>query len=315
MSGKPFRLALAQKVCRPLPPLISQRIRTFIYPQKHAFGDDYEFQVQALTGSWFRHRTSDFHGYPFSVHGYYEWRNWTIALAVCRPGDRIIEIGANIGTETVGFADIVGRKGCVYAFEPFPDNVRAIQSNVSLNGLNQVTVFAVAVGASDGRVRFVAPPDKHASGIGFVAHTGTEVNEAAIDVECVTLDSLRRELGPCQAIFMDAEGAEIDILRGGRSYMTEFQPVVVLEASPRHLKRSGFDLHDLYQEVTILGYKAYHIGRFSVRDISLTTNRAANWLCLPASQQGALASVNWLIRRCGLLPCIAGLNPMVSRSG
>lgn len=174
MSRKPFRLALAQKVCRPLPPLISQRIRTFIYPQKCAFEDDYEFEVRALTGSRFRRRTGDFHGYPFSVHGYYEWRNWAIALAVCSPRDRIIEIGANIDTEMVGFADIVGRKGCVYAFEPFPDNVRAIQTNVTLDGLNHVTVFAVAVGAADGQIQFVAPPDKHASGVGFVTHTGTE---------------------------------------------------------------------------------------------------------------------------------------------
>lgn len=313
MSGKPFRLALAQKVCRPLPPLISQRIRAFIYPQKRAFRDDYEFQVRALTGSWFRHRTSDFHGYPFSVHGYYEWRNWAIALAVCSPGDRIIEIGANIGTETVGFADIVGRKGCVYAFEPFSDNVKALQTNVALNNLKQVTVFALAVGALDGRVRFVTPPDEHASGVGFVAPTETGKHEPAIEVEAVTLDSFRQELGPCQAIFVDVEGAEVDVLRGGRSYITEFEPVVVLEASPRLLKRSGLDLHNLHQEVTSLGYKAYHIGRYGIRDISLSTNRAANWLCLPSSQQDAVASINWLIRRSGFLPCIAGLNPMVLR--
>lgn len=72
MTRKLFRLALAQKICRPLPPLISQRVRTVIYPQALAFRDDYEFEVQALTGSRFTHRTSDFHGYPFSVHGYYE---------------------------------------------------------------------------------------------------------------------------------------------------------------------------------------------------------------------------------------------------
>lgn len=158
---------------------------------------------------------------------------------MCAFGDRIIEIGANIGTETVGFADIVGKEGKVYAFEPFPNNVKALQENVALNGYEQVTIFPQAVGAIRGKVKFVCPPDEHASGIGFVANNADSTEGPVIEVECVTLDALRQMLGPCRAIFMDVEGAEIDILRGGTSYLQEFQPIIVLEASPKTLQRAG----------------------------------------------------------------------------
>lgn len=313
MTRKPFRLALAQKICRPLPPLISQRVRTVIYPQVLAFRDDYEFEVRVLTGSRSTHRTSAFHGYPFSVHGYYEWRNWAIALAVCSSGDHIIEIGANIGTETVGFADIVGKEGRVYAFEPFPNNVKALQEIVTLNGCDQVIVLTQAVGAIGGKVKFVCPPDKHASGIGFVSRADSAGDGPVIEVECVTLDSLQQTLGPCRAIFIDAEGAEVDIMRGGTSYIREFQPVIVCEASPKNLHRAHLGLRDLHEAITALGYKAYRIGRFGIRDAVLTTSHAANWLCIPLSQQHVLASVRRMIRWCGFLPCIPGLNPMTLR--
>lgn len=312
MTRKPFRLALAQKVCRPLPPLISQRVRTVIYPQEMAFKDDYEFEVRALTGSRFRSRTSDFHGYPFSVHGYYEWRNWAIALAVCSSGDHIIEIGANIGTETVGFADIVGKEGRVYAFEPFPNNVKALQEIVTLNGCDQVIVLTQAVGAIGGKVKFVCPPDKHASGIGFVSRADSAGDGPVIEVECVTLDSLQQTLGPCRAIFMDVEGAEIDILRGGTSYIQEFQPIIVLEASPKTLQRAGFNLYNLHEQIAALGYQAFRIGRLGVRKVDLASSSTSNWLCVPLSKQHILASVKQMIRRSGFFPCIPGLNPMTA---
>mgnify|MGYP001460480885 CR=1 FL=1 len=47
-----------------------------------------------------------------------------IALALVSKGESIIEVGANIGTETVYYSDIVGSHGNVYAFEPFPPNFK-----------------------------------------------------------------------------------------------------------------------------------------------------------------------------------------------
>lgn len=44
---KPVRLAVAQRICRPLPPLLAQRLRTIVYPEGQAFDDDYEFEVQS----------------------------------------------------------------------------------------------------------------------------------------------------------------------------------------------------------------------------------------------------------------------------
>jgi hypothetical protein len=90
---------------------VSFRVRKRLYPAARALQDDHAFAVRAQTGSVLRCRTSDKHAYAFGVHGYNDWRLWAIALATCARGDTIVEIGANVGTETVGFSDIVGPAG------------------------------------------------------------------------------------------------------------------------------------------------------------------------------------------------------------
>lgn len=310
MSKKPFSLSLAQRICRPLPPLLAQRLRTVIYPQKQAYKDDYVFEVQAQTGSCFRHSTSDFHAYRFSVYGYFDWRNWAVALAVCAPGDHIIEIGANIGTETVGFADIVGKTGQVSAFEPFQDNFEAIQRNATRNGQEQIKVYSLAVGEVCDTVEFTLPSDKHASGVGYVIHNSDINGIPKIEVRCVSLDSLQQELGPSRLLIVDVEGSEISVLRGGREYLNKFQPIIVLEAASRHLKRSGYDLTTLHNELTALHYHPYRISRFGILEVDLSDQRHGNWLCVPISEIDLASSVARMVRQCGFLPCLWGLNPL-----
>lgn len=306
---KPFRLTLAQRLCRPLPPLIAQRLRTVIYSQNRAFEDDFEFEVNAQTGSRFRHRTSDFHAYPFSVYGYYDWRNWAVALAICSPGDHIIEIGANIGTETIGFADIVGKTGRVSAFEPLPDNYGTIRRNAI--HLEQLTVYPLAVGAACETIEFALPPDKHASGVGYVIQ-GSDTNSVPkIEIQSVSLDSLQQELGPSRLLVMDVEGSEILVLRGAREYLNRFQPAMVLEAASRHLKRAGYDLPTLYNELTMLHYQTYRIDRFGISKVDLGDHRHANWFCVHENETDLADSVARMVRQCGFLPCFLGLNPMM----
>src|SRR5262249_26657308 len=91
----PARLALARLACGLLPPLVAQSARDAVYPYRRAMVDSYAYRGRAITGSPFTSSTRDFHGYPFAVHGFYDWRNVALALAVVRPGDTILEIGAN----------------------------------------------------------------------------------------------------------------------------------------------------------------------------------------------------------------------------
>lgn len=307
----PARLRLAQRLCRWLPPIISMRLRSMVYPQSQAFADDFPFTVKAQTGSNYSGRTSDFHGYPFSVHGYYDWRNWALAAAVCSPGDTIVEIGANVGTETVGFRDIVGDSGKVFAFEPVPANLEALRQLVALNGWQNVHVQPLALSDAECRLSFVLPPHKHASGVGHLA-AGQDTNTArTIEVQSRRLDSLADQIGPAKAVFCDAEGAEAMILRGARKYFAQHKPVMVLEASPKLLVRAGSNIVQLHETLRTLDYVAFAVSRFGLTRVADLNNKTAgNWFCVHNSMINLARKGSLSIARCGLMPCRLGLNPL-----
>lgn len=312
---KPERLTVAQLVCRHMPPLIGQRLRAWLYPQTSAFADDYEFVTTAQTGSKFTNRTSDFHGYPFSVYGYNNWRAWAVALAVCSPGDTIIEVGANIGTETIEFADIVGCKGSVHAFEPLPANVSALTKTLQLHQCQNVHVHDFALGESNRSVQFLVSPSNNMSGIGRIISGDVTQGRQTIDVECRTLDSMKDVVGNSELIFMDAEGAEYSILRGGTEYFQDFHPAIVVEAGKKQLGHHGLTLDDLFSQLEAMNYRVYEITRLGLRLIRPPDFNAktSDWFCVHNSeQQVKVGRVALSLKRCGLIPCIPGLNPMTS---
>lgn len=321
----PPGLIRAQRWCRWLPPLLAQRVRERVYPRRDAYRDAYPFVARARTGGLLAGSTADYHGYPFSVHGFFAWRHVAVAIALCRRRDTVVEIGSNVGTETVSLADVVGHGGRLFAFEPVSEHCRTLDRMVRLNGFEQVEIWPTAVGDTHSPVTFDLPSSPHTSGTGHIrgpaAGTRSDATADTQTVDCTTLDDLADRLGPARMVFVDAEGAELAILRGGRRYLRIHAPHLVLEASARHLERSGGSLGALYSELTDLGYTVHRIGRLGLVCLASAAaaeahSRSKNWLCLRTEPERTALRAQRIIRRIGLLPAARGLNPLVrSRSG
>jgi FkbM family methyltransferase len=305
------RLTVAQALCRPLPPIISQKIRSIVYPFAIARRHNREVLVRSQTGSTFVANSGDFHGYPFSVHGYSEWRHTAIALAVAGQGDTIVEIGANVGTETIGFSDIVGPRGRVYAFEPLPSNLKALYRTRQCATQQNICVYPVALSNEIASIKFVVPQE-HESGMGHLVQAREPIIETStIEVNCTTLDYFVASVAAARLIFIDAEGEEVRILQGAKAFIKRFEPVIVLEASPQHLGRAGFQLSDLCSEIRDLGYRPYAISRWRLNEIKIARfDRCCNWLCVPSGQETLVWRVQKYLTRCALMPCMLGLNPL-----
>ena len=307
----PAKFSMACQISRFTPPLIAQSIRAFLYPRSRAYSDNFEHLCKAITGSKFLASTSDFHGYPFAVHGYHQWRHWAIANAVCKRGDTILEVGANIGTETVGFRDIVGECGRVVAIEPLPSNCERLSKLVVLNGWKNVSVFEMALGDTNGQTFFTTPQDTHMSGVGFIDPTATATHPGRIPVVCHTLDDLEPEVGAATAVFMDCEGAEARILRAGRRYIRINKPAIVLEAAPNHLRRAGSSLDEMFLLLSEAGYEVFRIGRFWLKRVEKPrTERNCNWLCIHRDHACLWRKCARQLLWCGLFPPATRMNPL-----
>ncbi len=311
---RPIRFLIAKNTCRVLPPLLSQSLRNLIYPIKVARQNDFTFTAKSQTGSSLTNRISDSQAYRFSIHGYHEWRNLAISIALCRSGDTIIEIGSHIGTETIGFSDIMGSSGKVYAFEPLPSNLVSLKKTADDSQYKNIIISNNAVGDSVKKVKFVIPLPKESTGLAHILAENEKTTAETIEVDCVTLDSL--SIKNAKLIFIDAEGADLSILQGGKNYLKENKPAIVLECYPKFLARSGFTVKDLYSTIKDLGYEAFEISRAGLKQIKSPENynKVRNWLCIHSSKIDDVKTVDRYIKICGLLPCIPGINPMSKKS-
>ena len=289
-------------------------MRRRIYPFELAQKQALPFTVASVTGSPVSGVTSDHTAYPAAVHGYFNWRNVAIARAVCGPGDTIFDIGANIGTETVCFSDIVGPTGAVCAFEPFGPNVEQLRTNAASTRHLNVRVHAVALGDSEGELLFAIPPADN-SGAGHalaVASAGT--GEAVIEVPSTTLDALADELPSARLVTIDVEGHEDPILRGAERLLSEVRPVMVLEVIAQLLSRGQSSPEEIARRMRDHGYRLYEMTRFGLEMIGADIPQDSDWLAVPAEESDRLlAQVRRALRRAALLPVIQGLNPLARR--
>lgn len=136
-----------------------------------------------------------------------------------RPGDKVLDVGANLGWYALVAAPIVGPGGRVFAVEPNPGLARLVYDSLRTNGFGPFSrVFQVAVGDAPGVVDLFARSDM--PGGAFIRPAEYDVPnppKAAVRVASVPLDDLlAAEAGPIDVVKMDVEGWEGMAIRGMR---------------------------------------------------------------------------------------------------
>jgi FkbM family methyltransferase len=138
--------------------------------------------------------------------------NGYIARYAPKKGDVVIDCGAYIGEFALYAAKAVLPGGTVVAFEPDPGIYRKLEANIKLNGLTNVIAVNKGVWSSEGSMKFIGN-DKE--GYSFMLSP----NPSAVDLPVTSMDRALADLGVRRVDFIkiDAEGAEIEVVRGAES--------------------------------------------------------------------------------------------------
>ena len=164
-----------------------------------------------------------------------------------RRGATVLDVGANVGAYTVLFAQWVGSRGRVYAFEPASASRAGLVRHVAINGLaDRVTVRPEAVAAATGRQRFV---DVATHGDNRLT---TASDAGAVDVPVISIDEFCRVANVrLDVIKIDVEGAELDVLRGARETIAQRGPALSLfvELHPSAWPALGITRADVESEL------------------------------------------------------------------
>jgi FkbM family methyltransferase len=160
-------------------------------------------------------------------------RFWRRALPA---GSTFFDVGANIGLYAVPASLHVGASGRVVAFEAHPPLCQFLANNVARNGLDNVTIENVAVGAAAGTVRLAFNArNPGETRVALDDETGETVPVLSLDDYC-----RRRGIGRVDYIKLDVEGYEVAVLQGAEQVVRN-NPDILLqtEFEPAHRARYG----------------------------------------------------------------------------
>src|SRR5262249_21706914 len=148
--------------------------------------------------------------------------------ALLRPGDTVIDAGANIGMITLLAARCVGPTGCVLSFEPNPDAFRRLVAAAEENDLSGI-VHPFPLALSDTECDAILSVITEHTGMGTLASVPREDQDLVSKshrVRMVRGDEVLSALKDPVTIKIDVEGYECHVLRGLARTLDAHHPMV-----------------------------------------------------------------------------------------
>lgn len=159
-----------------------------------------------------------------------------IVERIVKPGDHVIDIGANVGWYTKILSGLVGEQGSVYSIEPIPTTFKLLAFVTNRLRLNNVTLLNCGISSSNWTA-IMEIPDYGTGGENYYRARVTTEEAATFRLrryqsDMKSLDSLFAD-SPKRIAFIkcDVEGHEIHVIMGAAKLIAGYGPAWLVEIS------------------------------------------------------------------------------------
>ena len=190
---------------------------------------------------------------------------------IIKKGDIVVDLGANIGYYTLILAQLVGKSGHVYSFEPEPSNFEILSKNVKENKHEHVTLVQKAISDKNSKIKLYVSKRNLASHRIFDAEDKRE----SIEVDVTTLDEyFQKSKKLVKFIKMDVEGAEGATILGASKIIEDSKNLVIMmEYFPKWIKKFGDVPEEILKSLVEKKFKLFNINQKNKKlDSILITN-------------------------------------------
>ena len=132
------------------------------------------------------------------------------------PGDLVFDAGAFEGEFSLVAARLVGPSGRVVAFEPDPENRVWLERNICEAGITNITICPCGLWSESTEIEFAAD--------GTCGSRAAVFEDSGVDssgIQVLGLAEAADQFGVPDFIKMDIEGAEIEVIKGAASWLTQ----------------------------------------------------------------------------------------------
>ncbi len=194
--------------------------------------------------------------------GFYE-REIELLGNYIKPGDTVLDIGANFGYFTKLFSKMVTKSGRVLAFEPNPMTFGHLRFNIFTFGLSNVEAFNFGLGSSDTKTDILIPQRENSFlgldlGQSFIKPNETPSRKIIMSqsVEIRSLKNANLKIDRIDFVKCDVEGAEFEVIVGMLDLIKKNLPILMVEITECSLQ-FGHHPNETIAMLKSIGYQAY----------------------------------------------------------
>ena len=193
------------------------------------------------------------------------------------PGDIMIDIGANVGYDTLLASHLVGPEGHVHAIEASPRIHALLLENLDLNGTGNVSAHAVAACASVCSVPVYLHDARNLGGTTIVPAVARRRDvrlEATVPGRPLPAIVPEAAIRAARLIKIDVEGAEWSVVQGFAHLLPELsrRSELLIETSAEGLRDHGMSIPAFLAVFRDAGFTPWVIGNRYDVDMYLATD-------------------------------------------
>ena len=137
-----------------------------------------------------------------------------------------IDVGAHIGKFSTYVSKNSQGKVKVISIEATPQTANLLKENIKINNCKNIKTYNLACSDTKGKLQFYVTEYHPATN----SISKPDGNSNLVEINCDTLDNITKGVQDIKLIKIDVEGAELQVLKGGKNILKRDKPIILFEA-------------------------------------------------------------------------------------
>jgi FkbM family methyltransferase len=204
---------------------------------------------------------------------------WSNLFKFIKKDFHIIDAGANIGFLSMNFARNCP-DGFVYSFEPDSETFAQLSTNLNCNSFSNIKIFKQALGEFPEQKTLYKIYINNPGANRILSSTpGSHYGSESVDVTTLDIFDANEKPAKVDLIKIDVEGFELFVLKGGKSLIAKWRPLLFIELVDENLQQQNCSALGLLEYVEAMGYAIQDAK--TLRPVDKSDRNHTDILCFP----------------------------------